>query len=96
MSVYDHVNYEELNSYADQAGLGNKIPVDFLQFKKYLKKGDKILEIGCGTGRIGKHLLKDYKYIGIEQHKPYLDYFKDYLVKKKIKNIDDVLIYSSF
>jgi len=96
MSVYDNVNCKELGRFAKEAGLGGKIPVDFLQFKKYLKRGDKILEVGCGTGRIGRRLVKNYKYIGVDRHGPYLDCFKKYLIKNKIKNIGDMLIYSSF
>ncbi|PLX25939.1 hypothetical protein C0580_01080 [Candidatus Parcubacteria bacterium] len=96
MSVYDHVNCEKLNKFAEAAGLGEKIPADFLQFKKYLEKGDKILEIGCGTGRIGKHLIKKYKYIGIDNHLPYLKCFEDYLTKNKIKLGDNDLINVSF
>jgi len=94
MSFYDSVSCAELHDYAIKAGIGEKIPSDFIQFKKYLKKEDRILEIGCGTGRIGKLLIKDYTYTGIDNHKPYLDFFKNYLQKNK-KN-DDLLVYSSF
>ncbi|EKD23950.1 MAG: hypothetical protein ACD_81C00138G0004 [uncultured bacterium] len=96
MSVYDNVNCEELNYFAEQAGLGGESPADFLQFEKYLKINNSILEVGCGTGRIGKHLISVYKYIGIEQHQPYLIFFKNYLANNGIKNVEDMVIYSAF
>lgn len=38
---------------------------ELLEFKKYLKNGIKILDLGCGNGRLIS-LLKDYEiyYIG--------------------------------
>jgi cyclopropane fatty-acyl-phospholipid synthase-like methyltransferase len=96
MSVYDNVPPGELEKFAEDAGLGGKVPADFSCFIKYIKNNDKILEVGCGTGRLGKLFLKKYNYIGIDNHKPYLEYFKNNLKKIKQNNVDDILILSSF
>ncbi len=44
---------------------------EFEHFKKYLKKNDKIADIGCGNGRLLLTLGEDFNYIGIDNN-PYL------------------------
>lgn len=77
--VYDSVSPKELLLYAEKAGLGGSLPADFLEFKKELAPGWKILEVGCGTGRLGILLVDKFDYCGIDTHQPYLDFFKSEL-----------------
>lgn len=41
---------------------------EFENFKKYLKKTDKIADIGCGNGRLLYTLKEDFDYIGIDNN----------------------------
>jgi SAM-dependent methyltransferase len=93
---YDSISEGVLEEYVLGAGLGGENPVDLQQFMTFLKKGDKVLEIGCGNGRLGKHLVKDFRYVGIDNHKLYLDSFKRLLEDKGYRNVGDFLRYCSF
>ncbi len=93
---YKDINEKQLQDYAIKAGFGSGYPIDLKKLKKFFKKGDKILEVGCGTGRLGKYLIKDYKYIGIDEHEPYLKVFKNFLIKQGVKNSGDYVVNSSF
>ncbi len=59
---------------------------ELLEFKKYLKDGIKILDLGCGNGRLIS-LLKDYEidYIGSDMSESLLNYAKKQ-EKGKIKD----------
>ena len=72
----------------------NKYPKEFQRFlkkeieiiKKLVKKEDKVLDVGCGTGRaiskISPHVLK---YIGIDIDEHYLSQAK--AIAMKFKNV---------
>lgn len=94
--IYDSVSEKELAEYAKKAGLDGKIPRDLEQFLRVLKKGTRLLEVGCGTGRIGKYLIDYFDYIGIDNHKPYLNSFREFLREKGYDNIDERVIDCSF
>lgn len=50
---------------------------EFNDFKKYVKNGNKILDIGCGNGRLIEMLKEfDISYIGIDQSKNLLQQAK--------------------
>lgn len=94
--IYDSVSEEELAEYAKKAGLDGKSPRDLEQFLRVLKKGTRLLEVGCGTGRIGRYLIDDFDYIGIDNHKPYLNSFREFLRRKGYDTIDERVIECSF
>ena len=56
---------------------------EFDNFKKYVKNGQTILDLGCGNGRLYELLknLQDFKYIGIDNNKKFVQ-----LAKKKFKS----------
>lgn len=80
-TFYNSVSPEELQIAAEKAGLGGNFPIDFLEFKKELTPGWKILEVGCGTGRLGMLFMDQFDYYGIDIHQPYLNFFKKVLKK---------------
>ncbi len=41
------------------------MPPDFLYFKPFIKKGDKILDLGCGNGRLFE-IVNGAEYIGVD------------------------------
>ena len=74
---------EELELYAVRTfGKSNS---DIREFKKYIKYKDKVLEVGCGTGRVGVELIKDCQYIGIDRSGKFLNVFREKLDKKGLK-----------
>lgn len=40
---------------------------EFADFKDYIKKGDKVLDLGCGNGRLIELFDKDIDYLGVDQ-----------------------------
>ncbi len=69
VNFYNSLSVEVLEEFADNT-FGINPPSDLQEFLKYLKPEHKILEVGCGTGRIGIPLiLKGFVYTGIETKK---------------------------
>jgi len=94
-SAYSSISSEELQDYAVKAGLDGENPCDLQHLLPFLKKGSKILEVGCGTGRLGKHLITIFDYIGIDTSQNYLKTFREILGDKH-KEFDERIVYSSF
>lgn len=50
----------------------------YASFKKYLKPGDKVLDLGCGPGRDLKYFSSKYQVIGLEPSPALSLYAKNY------------------
>ncbi|MEK7659905.1 MAG: L-histidine N(alpha)-methyltransferase [Patescibacteria group bacterium] len=79
---YNTISPEILSEYARLAGLGGNTPIDFQYFSKLLLGKNKVLEVGCGTGRLGRFFIEGHEYIGIDVQQVYLDEFSKYLLEK--------------
>lgn len=69
---------QSYNNFASEFNETRKNPwPEFLEFNKYLKKGQRILDLGCGNGRL-IDLLKNYEieYLGCDICEPLLNYAK--------------------
>jgi len=79
---YQSLAVDVLDSVAKKT-FGENPSSDLEQILKYLHQGDKILEVGTGTGRIGIELIKKgFSYTGVEKENKFLEVFK-----KKLQNI---------
>jgi SAM-dependent methyltransferase len=73
---------------------------------KKIKKGSSVLDVGCGTGLLGKYLYKKCNYKGVDLNKSFINYackkglnasthnifnFKSYLKKVDVIVVCDVL-----
>ena len=76
---YKTLSIDELYNFVKKTGLDGVEPVDVAEIRKLIPAGLRVLEVGCGTGRVGKKLIPNYDYVGIDDHKPYLDYFRSSL-----------------
>lgn len=94
--LYNLISPKNLKEYAKKTGIDGKNPPDLREFKKLIKKKSRILEVGCGTGRLGKHLIFSHEYVGIDNHKPYVHEFKKELKQKGVKNVDKKVLLRSF
>ncbi|MBT4257559.1 class I SAM-dependent methyltransferase [archaeon] len=93
---YDSLSIEILEDFAEKT-FGKDLPSDVERLLKLLNSHSKVLEIGCGTGRIGIELIKDgFEYFGIDKQKKYLDLFLEKINRKKLGNKDFELINKSF
>jgi len=81
---YKTIPPEQLETYAATAGIGGENPLDLQIMAKYLTGLNRVLEVGCGTGRLGRLLVTKYDYVGIDVHQPYLDYFANWLKEASI------------
>ncbi|MEK7612743.1 MAG: class I SAM-dependent methyltransferase [Patescibacteria group bacterium] len=93
---YKSISPERLQEYAVASGFGDMYPQDLEQFKRFLTYAHKILEVGCGTGRLGRHLIKDFDYTGVDLYSPYLDVFRQELIKEGRADTKQRLIQTSF
>jgi ubiquinone/menaquinone biosynthesis C-methylase UbiE len=91
---YKTISPEKLEEYANKVGLGGQHPVDLKEIINILQKNKvrRILEVGCGTGRLGMHLIASYNYIGIDFNESYLNYFKEKLKKGNIPFSEEQLL----
>ena len=77
MTFYKTVPPEALDQHAEKLGLGSENPSDLVEIKKIIGEHKKLLEVGCGTGRLGKHFIEEnYEYLGIDTNEEYLEAFK--------------------
>ena len=96
-NFYKTIPPEILEEYAEKAGFGGEYPIDLKQFKAFFpKKKCKVLEVGCGTGRLGVHLITTSDYVGIDFYEIYLNYFKAKLKKRDISFTEEQLQNISF
>jgi putative AdoMet-dependent methyltransferase len=58
-----------------------------------IKKNEKILEFGCGSGRIGQYFVKgNYDYYGIDKSSNMIKKFVELLNYKKVEIIDGIIL----
>ena len=78
--LYETISANALKEFAQRAGLDGTIPIDLQKVLELLPAGrPRLLEVGCGTGRLGIHLLERTRYTGIDFHEPYLADFQQQL-----------------
>ena len=85
---------------------GKKLWRRYAYIAKNIKKGSSVLDIGCGTGILGRQLNKKCRYKGIDLNKSFINYalkkgldvsvhdifnFKSYLKKFNVIVVCDVL-----
>lgn len=59
---------------------------EFEFFKKYIKKGQKILDVGCGNGRLSE-LFTNVDYVGIDNNKLFIEIAqKNYTSSKFVRD----------
>ena len=77
------INIERYGKAIDEVGLWNS---EKIIFEKYIKKEDKILDIGCGAGRTTINLFKNgYKnIIGLDLSTNLINYAKSYSQENKL------------
>lgn len=61
---------------------------DILFFKKYLKNGEKVLDLGCGSGRLSRIFNQNIKYIGTDVAKEFIRIAKEKYPKKSFIKTD--------
>ena len=72
-------NYEEIASSFDQTRKKGIWP-ELEKLAKEVENGDKILDVGCGNGRLGEELKRDVDYLGVDSSSNLID-----IAKKKYK-----------
>lgn len=63
------------------------LPDDLLELKKYIKRGEKVLDLGCGNGRFSE-LFKDIDYEGCDNSGELIQIAKKRYKGKKFFNCD--------
>lgn len=83
-------DYEEISNEFDQTRQHSWS--EFQSFLKYIKDGQKVLDLGCGNGRFYKFLEQNRKinYLGIDNNKKFIEIAKNHFPKAKFK-IGDLL-----
>ena len=93
--MYGELGIKQVQEYAVRTGLtdGSKDNLDgetLYQIMKSERYGNKrILEVGCGYGRLGKFFMQrlDIEYYGIELHRPFVKTFKEEVSVEQSKRI---------
>jgi len=93
--LYENISAEGLEGYAESAGIGGESPVDFEEFEKLLRPSSRIIEVGCGYGRLGRHFIRAYDYTGIDNHLPFLEKFRAELNGVGV-DVKERLLHTSF
>ncbi len=91
---YKKITPKKLEEYAVPSGFGKKYPLDLKKLEEFIKR-PRVLEVGCGTGRLGIYLIKKFDYTGIDEEQKYLNHFRKKLKKKKI-NFRGKILQKSF
>lgn len=61
---------------------------DLLEYKKFIKVGDKVLDFGCGNGRVSEIMKADTKYVGVDTSKELINIAKDKYKEKEFQLIE--------
>ena len=77
------INKEFYNLHAEEFSSKRNYQWDsFWEIKKYIKKKDSVLDIGCGNGRFSLNVDKDY-YLGIDSSSKLINIAKEKYKEKK-------------
>lgn len=82
---------EDYNAIAeDFARSREKLWPEIIFLKDYIRKGERVLDIGCGSGRLFELLRdKEVEYFGIDFSKKLIEIAKrKYLSEKEVKNVN--------
>ena len=72
-----------------ETGMKTKYLTNYVNFvKKYVPKGSKVLDLGCGAGMSTNLLGENYNVLGADLSGPVLDYAKKTYKKVKFQNED--------
>jgi len=69
-----------------------RITPDILCLKKYIKNGDKILDLGCGSGRLSQIFNQKIEYIGTDVSRKFIRIAKEKYPDKKFIKTDYFLL----
>ncbi len=83
IDFYKKISVKLLSDSAKAAGLDPNNPPDLQIFKKIINKRRRILEVGCGTGRLGKFLIDEYEYVGVDTNINYINEFLNVIKTSK-------------
>lgn len=83
-------NRRVYNRIADKFSATRRYPWDdFKLFDQYVNTGDRILDIGCGNGRLAEYLSdKNVDYVGIDSSDKLIDHARQKNPKAKFKVAD--------
>ncbi|MCK5450116.1 hypothetical protein KAI32_04565 [Candidatus Pacearchaeota archaeon] len=74
---YNWLTVKDLDAFAKKT-FGEMPLSDFEEISKLIKKQSRILEVGCGTGRLGLEFLRmGFNYMGVEKQEKYIDVFRE-------------------
>ena len=67
--------YDVVSERFSNSRIGSWAELDFL-FNKYLEKGDKVLDVGCGNGRFYNKIAPKADYLGIDSSEKLIEIAK--------------------
>jgi len=87
-------NYQEIAKHFSQTRQKRLWP-EVIDFAKKIKNGEKVLDLGCGNGRLLDELKEEVNYLGIDNSKNLIDIAKENYKKKntakfKVSDIVDL------